>query len=331
MDYKTDLKNNRECSEQEESSNSLFERSYIWVPVAIFCTMLWGSAFPSVKLGYELFNVDKENTFSILLFAGSRFALAGILTLIISVLTTKKLPSVSFKELKGVTALGLVQTGIQYTFFYVSLSHTTGVNGSIISATSGLMAVLLAAAYYRHDRMTTGKAIGCIMGLVGVIVLNLGKGKLSSSFAFNGEFFMLLASFAGAVGVLISKELTSKTDSFVVTGYQLFTGGVLLIIIGLIGGGRLNPVGGSAFVLLIYMALISCIAFGLWTTLVKYHALSKISIFQTLIPIFGSALSVIFLGEKLKISAVIALILIVSGIIILNNWDKISGNSKKFT
>lgn len=308
----------------EEKNRSVFEKTGVWVSVAVLCTFLWGSAFPSVKLGYELFNVDMDNVFSILLFAGSRFTLAGILTLIISIFTTKKLPVLSTSELKNVIILGIFQTTIQYTFFYVSLSHTTGVNGSIISATSGFIAVILAAIYYKNDRMTTGKALGCILGLIGVIVLNIGKGELSASFSFNGEFFMLLAALSGALGVLISKELTNKTDSFVVTGYQLFTGGMILMIIGFAGGGDLSPAGASAIVLLIYMALISCIAFGLWTTLVKYHALSKISIFHTLIPVFGSALSIIFLGEKLRFSAVLALILIISGIFILNKWDSIN-------
>ncbi len=44
---------------------------------AVLCTLLWGSAFPGVKIGYELFAIDGDNVFQKLLFAGVRFALAG--------------------------------------------------------------------------------------------------------------------------------------------------------------------------------------------------------------------------------------------------------------
>ena len=38
------------------------------VLLAIFCNVLWGSAFPFIKLGYRLFSIDSGNTASIFCF-----------------------------------------------------------------------------------------------------------------------------------------------------------------------------------------------------------------------------------------------------------------------
>ncbi len=40
------------------------------VLLAILCNVLWGSAFPFIKLGYRLFSIDPANTASIFCFAG---------------------------------------------------------------------------------------------------------------------------------------------------------------------------------------------------------------------------------------------------------------------
>ena len=52
------------------------------VLLAIFCNVLWGSAFPFIKLGYRLFSIDSGNTASIFCFAGVRFMLGSVLVLL---------------------------------------------------------------------------------------------------------------------------------------------------------------------------------------------------------------------------------------------------------
>ena len=64
-----------------EQKRSLLRQLYL---PAILCTALWGSAAPCVKRGYELFAVSADAPFSQLVFAGWRFALAGILVLLVT-------------------------------------------------------------------------------------------------------------------------------------------------------------------------------------------------------------------------------------------------------
>ena len=57
-----------------------FTRPHIIVISAIICTLLWGSAFPGVKIGYKLFGITNGDIPSYILFAGISFLIIGIIT-----------------------------------------------------------------------------------------------------------------------------------------------------------------------------------------------------------------------------------------------------------
>lgn len=59
-----------------------FKKPLNVVLIAIFCTALWGSAAPFIKTGYALFDIASNDTASILVFAGLRFTLAGVLVIV---------------------------------------------------------------------------------------------------------------------------------------------------------------------------------------------------------------------------------------------------------
>ena len=71
------------------------------------------------------------------------------------------------------------------------------------------------------------------------------------------------------------------------------------------------------------MALLSTIAFSLWTVLLKYNPVSKVAIFGFSIPIFGVLLSGIFLGEEIfSIKNILALLCVCAGIIVVNRESR---------
>lgn len=61
--------------------------------LATVCCFLWGSAFPSVKIGYQLFSIPSDDYAGQLLFAGLRFTLAGVLVVLFGSLLQKKTAS----------------------------------------------------------------------------------------------------------------------------------------------------------------------------------------------------------------------------------------------
>ncbi|MFW2489888.1 DMT family transporter [Clostridium chromiireducens] len=287
------------------------------VLLATLCCLLWGSAYPSIKVGYLLFNIIDIG--SKLVFAGYRFTLAGIFILIFEFITKKTIFSFTAKQFGQVTLLGLTQTALQYIFFYVGMSYTTGVRGSIINGIGTFASIILAHFIYKNDKLNFNKIIGCIVGFVGVIIVNLNGESLGGApVTFKGEGFIMVAAIIFAISAIYGKKITQAQEPSIVTGFQLFIGGVILTVLGFILGGSLEGFTMKSTLLLVYMALLSSIAFVVWTQLLKYNKVGIISIFNFLIPVFGTLLSALILGEDIfDIKILIALILVCYGIFLV--------------
>ena len=287
------------------------------VLMAGLCCLLWGSAYPSIKVGYELFNVNDIG--GKLVFAGYRFTLAGAFIIVLEIIKRRSIISFNKKQLSQITLLGVTQTTLQYIFFYVGLSYTTGVRGSIINGTGTIISIILAHFIYKNDRLNFNKIAGCILGFAGVVIVNLnGQSLGGSTFTFKGEGFVMIAAIIFAASAIYGKKITQNQEPAVVTGFQLFIGGIILTILGFVLGGTLVGFTVKSTVLLIYMALLSSVSFAVWTELLKYNKVGIISAFNFLIPIFGTLLSAIFLGENIfDIKILIALILVCYGIFLV--------------
>lgn len=286
---------------------------------AIIATFLWGSAFPAIKIGYELFEIPSEDIASKILFAGIRFTAAGIIVTIFNTVIHRGLILPKKGQLKGMLLLGFIQTTLEYIFFYISLIYLSGVKGSILNSIGNFFAVILAHFCFKSDRMNITKLIGCILGFGGVVLCCIGGGSVDMSFTFMGDGFILIAAFCFALGSVITKFITADADSVMVTGINLSFGGILLVIIGLVFGGHLSVPSFLAFAMLVYLALLSSVAFAVWAQLLKYNPVGKISVYCFLNPVFGVILSGIFLGDEfLNINTLLALILVSLGVYIVN-------------
>ena len=285
--------------------------------LAILCCILWGSAYPSIKIGYSLFNISDLG--SKLVFAGYRFTIAGAFILILEIIKNKRMPSFTKRQIGQVTLLGLTQTTLQYIFFYVGMSYTTGVRGSIINGTGTFVSIILAHFIYKNDKLNFNKVVGCLSGFLGIIVVNLnGESLGAGAVTFRGEGFIMLAAITFAASAIYGKKITQVQEPSIVTGFQLFIGGIALVTLGFILGGSLKEFTLKSTLLLIYMALLSSVAFTLWTQLLKYNKVGIISVFNFLIPIFGTILSAIFLGENIfDIKIIVSLILVCYGIFLV--------------
>ena len=156
---------------------SLITKPLMVCLLAGICCLLWGSAFPCVKIGYQLFHIDSQDTYSQLLFAGCRFTLSGILVLVFALFqnlwmeknTSIKSGNNKTKTIllprrsitwKRILILCLFQTVIQYFFFYIGLAHTSGVKASIIVGTNVFVSILTASLIFQMERLTLSKILG---------------------------------------------------------------------------------------------------------------------------------------------------------------------------
>lgn len=300
---------------------SIFQNPIVLTLIALLCCLLWGSATPAIKTGYRLLEV--EGVSSIMLFAGIRFFLAGIFTVLIFSIAGKKFLFPKKENWGRVMTVSAFQTVIQYVLFYVGLSLTSGIKGAVSSGTNAFFSLLIAALIFKQERLTAKKIIACVMGFAGIVVINL------NGLSFSGEWLdlmgvglVVLSTIAYAVSSVLIKRFSDKENPVTISGYQFIIGGAFMAIVGLVCGGRItvSSLGGVAD--LIYLALLSAIAYSLWGILLKHNPVSGVSIFSCTIPIFGTILTLLLLpGESAAvnpINLVITLALVSSGIILLN-------------
>lgn len=304
-------------------THPFFSRRNVVIALACFSCMLWGSAYPAIKNGYALFAIAADDIPTKMVFAGYRFVIAGLLLLIMALATRRPIFDLSWHKMRQITTLGLTQTTVQYVFFYIGLAYTTGVKGSIMNATGTFFSVLLAHFIYKNDRLSWNKVTGCLVGFVGVMVVNFDKSLLDFHFTLLGEGFVVIAAFILSAASIYGKKVSQDMDSIVLTGYQLALGGAVLVLGGYLFGGVLTGFTWKASALLFYLALMSSVAFGLWTILLKYNRVGMVTIFNFLIPVFGALLSAAFLGESiLEWKNMLALVLVCSGIFLVTKESR---------
>ena len=295
----------------------IFKNTAVRSILALVCCALWGSAFPCVKIGYELFHI--ENAGSQILFAGYRFFMAGVFTFLMGCVLEKRIITMKRSSLPYVFGQGILQTTIQYVCFYMGLAHTTGAKGSVINASNAFFSIIAAHFLMKSEKLTWKKIVGCLVGFAGIIIINLEPGAWGSGFSFLGEGMVLICAFSYGLSSVTLKMISDKEKPVTITAYQLLLGGAVLILIGAVLGGEVYGFNTKSSLLLLYMSLLSTVAFSLWAELLKYNSVGKVAIFGFSIPVFGVALSAIFLGEQVvTVKNLAALIFVSVGIIIIN-------------
>jgi drug/metabolite transporter (DMT)-like permease len=284
---------------------------------------LWGSAYPAIKNGYALFGIAAHDIPAKLVFAGWRFLLAGGVLLVVAAIWNKPVFQLTRRNFGQVALLGLTQTSLQYVFFYIGLAYATGVKSAIMNATGTFFSVLLAHYIYQNDRLSFNKVVGCVVGFLGVMVVNFTDSLLRFDFSLLGEGFVVIAAFVLSAASIYGKKISQHVDSVVLTGWQLAIGGAVLLVAGWATGGSLAVLTVKSAALMAYLVALSSIAFSLWTILLKHNRVSTVTVFNFMIPVFGALLSGLFLNESiLEWKNGAALLLVCCGIWLVTKEEK---------
>ncbi|WP_455714976.1 DMT family transporter [Anaerosporobacter sp.] len=297
------------------------ENTAIVCLIATICCILWGSAFPAIKIGYGYFGIGGNDSASQILFAGCRFALSGIFTIVLGSVMSRKILTPKRQSLNKIFILSLFQTVLQYIFFYIGLANTSGVKAAIIGGSNVFISIIIACVFFRLEKLSWKKIIGCILGFAGVVIINLAKDGLDLHMKFTGEGFVLLSAVANAISSVFIKSYSKDENPVVLSGYQFFVGGLIMMLLGGVWGGKLTVITGKGIGMLIYLAMVSAVAYALWGILLKYNPVSKVAVFGFVNPISGVILSSIFLNEDNQtfgMKGLIALVLVCMGIFIVN-------------
>lgn len=281
-----------------QKKDNIFARPMVAVLCAIGCNMLWGSAIPFINLGYKLFAIPSGAITTQILFAGCRFFLAGLLTILFASMQKKTLVVPRKKNADKVVKLALTQTIAQYFFFYIGVANTASVKGAIIQGLNAFVAILIACFLFRTERMNLLKWIGGLLGVAGVVAVNLNGGTIDMSVSLMGEGFLMVSMLAGACSAGLIKRYGQHDNPVALSGWQFMLGGAVMAIGAFLMGGRLHPQNIGAVLVLLYLALLSAVAYTVWSLLLKVNPVSRIAVYMFLQPVFGVLLSLILYGSS---------------------------------
>lgn len=311
---------------------TVWSRFPVVLATAFFCCLLWGSANPSIKTGYRIFRIEAGDMPSRLLFAGVRFTIAGLMVIAYESITRKKFVTPRGGEWKYVLALASTQTVLQYIFYYMGLAHTTGVRTAVINASGTFFSIFMAAFLFHFEKLNLKKIVGALIGFAGVVLMVTGGSLsgLAGKFSLPGEGAVLVAALMSALAGCLIKLFSGNADPVMMSGWQFFLGGLVMVLIGILAGGHLVITTLWCIVLIAYMGFISAGAYTLWGILLKYNPVSTITVLGFMNPVMGVLLSALFLdegNEAFTLVTLVALILISIGIVIVNT--KSSGGGKR--
>ena len=303
-----------------DKSNTIFQKTAVVFVGAMLCCFLWGSAFPGIKLGYQWMEIGPRAVGDQILFAGIRFTLAGIFAIIVGSMIQGKILYPNRNSIGKVVKLSCMQTVLQYMFFYIGLANTTGVKASIIEGMNVFVAIFVASIVFGQEELTKRKMLGSVLGFFGVVLVNIMGNTGDFSLNLLGDGFIFLSTVAYAFSSVFLKRYSKEENPVMLSGYQFVFGGICMAVMGFAMGGSLLNVNAKGIGMLVYLAMVSAIAYSLWGILLKYNPVSKVAVFGFMNPVFGVILSAFCLGEINMINWSLGggLILVCAGIFIVN-------------
>lgn len=295
------------------SSSSSRPLISLWTP-ALFCCALWGLAPSLIKSGYAQLGIHQ--TGSILVFAGMRFFLAGLLVLAFEKFVRKHPIHPVKKDLLPIAVLAFFQTFGQYLFYYLGAAKASGMMVSVLSGLSALIAFMISAWIFRLEKMTVLKLAGCLMGLGGVIVMNLGSGGLV--FSAHAEGLILISQIFSAFSAVLIQIFSSKSSPVLLSGWQFALGGAVLMLSGWSAGAESFSWNMTGIGILLLLALVSAGAYTLWGVLLSRWPVSSVGVFGCSIGLFGVFFSALILHESLSWKIAMSCLMISGGIALVN-------------
>ncbi len=294
---------------------SIFSNKIAVIGLSLFVSMLWGSLFPSIKLGYKAFDIDSSNVASILVFAGLRFFVSGII--LIGLVSSKKSFQLPNKDqFKSVLIVSILTVVLHYAFTYIGLSLADGSKSSVLKQSAFLVLPCIAFLFRREDKFSIYKVTGGILGFLSVIIINLDGTNLYFGL---GEILVIIASFCSMFGQVASKNIYDKYDSTYIVAYSQFSGGIILLAVGYILGGTIGTVSVTSICVLSYICFASILANVLWNKLISYNDMSRLAILKSVDPLFASAFSAILLHENIfRWEFILAVILVILAVAVSN-------------
>ncbi|MGE4586370.1 MAG: DMT family transporter [Mangrovibacterium sp.] len=275
--------------------------------LAIVASLLWASAFTGVKIG-----LDYHTPFQ---FAGVRFTLSGIL-LFFYFNNRRTYWRQLVRNRRFVALVALLQTVVQYMLFYSGVNLLPASIAAMIGGSSPLFVSVVAHFGMPGDRMDRMKLFSILLGVLGVVIITLGRNMwlAGMSVSLSGVVLLLTNNLvSGWSNVLVARH-KGTISAVVLSSSSLLFGGIGLLLISFpVEGFGLRAVAPEYFAALAWLSFLSAAAFAIWYTLLQRPGVtvSGLNMWKFLIPVAGAMLSWIILpGESADLVSVSGMIVI---------------------
>jgi len=138
--------------------------------LAIVACVLWSTAFVGIKIGLKYSTPIQ--------FAGIRFVLSGVMILFVVGNLTSYFKKIK-EYFKLILWVSILQTFIQYFFFYLGIERVPGALGAIVIGAGPLFIAILAHFLMPNDKLSWKKFGAIILGILGIVLVILGRGNIT--------------------------------------------------------------------------------------------------------------------------------------------------------
>jgi O-acetylserine/cysteine efflux transporter len=266
----------------------------------IIASLFWGTAVSVTK--YALRGFGPITLLAISLIAGT-----AVLWMIVILRGRRQPPS-----WRHAVLLGLFEPALAYAGDLLGLARTSASNGALLSGLESVFIVLLAAVFLR-ERITGRIAVALALALAGVAAL-AGTGSFGG--AGLGDLLVLAGVLSAAAYTIVARGTGDQSDALTVTAYQ-FTMATILVLpaITFVWTMHVEPepshVAARFWLAAIFVGVIGYAAsFLLYNYAIARVRAAPASIIVNLIPVFGLASAVLWLGDSLTVARILGAILI---------------------
>src|SRR5437667_4544407 len=262
----------------------------VWL---ILCC-IWGSTWLFIKIGL--------NDLPPITFAGIRFVLASFILSSLVMMRRVRWPRTR-DEWSLIAVSGVLQFTLNYGLVFWGEQHISSGLAAVLQSTFPLFGLLIAHLYLPHERITTAKVLGVLLGIVGVGIIFSDQLSIAGQMALLGSVALVLSAVFGSYSNVLVKARGTQIDPQVLAAGQMVCGLVPLLVIGLATEG--NPLmfhwTTKAVLSLMYLVVVgSVIAFALYYWLVRHMDVTTTMLIALVTPVVAVVLGMIVLHEKLN-------------------------------
>jgi drug/metabolite transporter (DMT)-like permease len=215
--------------------------------------------------------------------------------------------------------------------FYTAAAHTSGINISIEQAAIPLFIFIGNLLVFRI-KATAQQMLGFAVSIIGVVLTVTGGNVfhiLDAGLNF-GDFLMLVAIiiYAGYSIGLKSKPVMHWKSFFTVMVTAAFATSIPFVFWEISQGAAIYPLTMRGFLVVLYAALLPSIVSQIFFLLAVEKLGANLSgLYINLVPIFGTFMAIVILGEPLRWHHAVALVLVVGGIVYAQTRRKLAAQT----